>query len=142
MFEEKILVEIIDSSNHIKKRKKFPVKNGFVIFHKGKGVRGDPTLKAKYDNESVLTQKYFFGLRITRKLQILEGATSCISFKRKKAKLGYQDVAGFFDAGVVKTFGSTIQHIKIPLAFYLIVGAVLILQIISLFLMSGRVRIV
>jgi hypothetical protein len=139
MFREKISVDLITPKGV--RRKKLVVEGKYVILKEGKGVRGDPTVKAEFDDDCLLYYKSFFGLRLHQKLVLVEGHKKCVSF-RPKVGLSYFDVKGFFNAGAIKNAGSTIQHIKIPLAFYLIVGAVLILQVITLLLSSGRIRIV
>jgi len=139
MFEDKILVEIITPKGV--KRKKLVVEGKYVIIHQGKGVRGDPVIKAEFDDDCILYYKKFFGLFLKQKLVLIEGHKKCVSFKPKTG-LSYFDVKGFFNAGAIKNAGATIQSIKIPLTFYLIIGAVLVMQIISLLVSTGRVRFV
>ena len=138
MFKDKILVDILTPKGI--KKKKLLVEGKYIIVKQGKGVRGDPVLKAEFDESCILWFKTWRFGHLKQKLMWIEGHKKCVSFK-PKTSLSYFDAKGYFDSGAIKNAGSTIQHIKIPLTFYLIIGAVLVMQIISLLISSGRVRI-
>lgn len=140
MFEEKILVEII-SPRGVKK-KKCVLDGNRIIIHQGKGVRGDPSLKAEFDKDCILPYSVgrSFYKRWKQKLVWIEGHKRCINFMGKNVALSYPDVKGYFNAGVIKNSGSTIQTIKIPTILYVLFAGVLFLQVVNLLISTGRVR--
>lgn len=137
--KDKILVEIIGARGI---RKKHCVLDGNkIIIKQGKGVRGDPSIKAVFDKDCILAYSVGIGVfrRWKQKLMWIEGHHNCINFKGKVA-LSYVDVKGYFNAGAIKNSGSTIQTIKIPPILYVLFVAVMFLQVLGFLVSTGRVR--
>lgn len=137
--EKKLLVEILSNSGSSKK--KCVDKGEYVLIHKGKGVRGDPSVKAYYDKDCLIPYKTGLLLKTVRqKLVWKEGHKRCVRFYGKNIDISRPDIAGFFNAGAIKNAGSTLQTIKIPMLFYLIVGFGLFVDIIGFLIMTGRLQ--
>lgn len=137
--KEKILVEVIGARGV--KKKRCVLDGNKVIIKQGKGVRGDPSIKAEFDKDCILPYCVGIGFfkRWKQKLVWIEGHKKCINFKGK-VSLSYMDVKGYFNAGAIKNSGSTIQTIKIPAVLYILFAGVIFLQVLSFLVSTGRVR--
>jgi hypothetical protein len=127
--------------------KKCEIEDNSVIIEKGSRGRGKASYKANYDSSCVLD--YWVGIRpfkrLKQKLMLMDGADSCISFKKDDVNLPVFDRSTsnrHIVANVIKNAGATTQKLNVPLSLYLIVGAVAVIGIINLLLSSGRVRFV
>lgn len=149
MFEPKILVEIIGESG-IKKRKKYPIEANKVVIRKAKRGRGNPAYKPSFDKNCILPYDVGWGpfKRRKEKLVLIEDANRCVSFKFEKGKatIGMPTwdkdaLEKASEANVIKSAGASVQRIKIPALVYVGLFMVVALQIITLLVVSGRVRI-
>ncbi len=136
--DKKLLVEILSQSES--RKKKCVDKGDYVIIKQGKGVRGDPTIKAYYDKDCLIPFKSGLFRSVKQKLIWKEGHKRCTRFYGKNIDISKPDVSGFFNAGAIKNAGSTLQTIKAPTVLYLLLGFVLIMQVVNMLLMSGRLR--
>ena len=142
--KNKECVEIL-SGNTIKSRKKYPVENNVVILEKpGKG-RGKVGWMPKYNESCFIYRHNLFGI-LKRKLTVIEGSTHCIDYISEDKEAATYPVTisilnEWYKANILKHAGQSTQSIKVPLALYLIVGAVLVLQVIQFLAMQGIIRV-
>ena len=134
--KHKIDVEIINPKGM--RKRKCIVEGNYIVIKSGKGVRGDPSLRAKFDKDCILT--YRKGPFLRQKLVWVKGHQNCVKFYGGKVSLSYFDVKGYFEAGAIKNAGATMQKIQVPTLLYMAIVAVVVLQVISLLFMTGRLR--
>lgn len=137
---EKIRVEVLSQKGM--KARKCVVESDRIIIKKGKGVKGDPSITAKFEKDCIIPYRAGMWPFKTwkQKLVWIEGHDRCVMFYGKKTDLGVNDIKGFFEAGAIKNAGSTLQKLQIPMALYLIIGAVLVLQVVQLLMARGNLR--
>ena len=118
---------------------KYAKEKGHIILRKGSKGRG-PKGWIVQIKDSYIYYKTWFGLKIARKLMIVQDADDFIKIEKGKAELSRFDVENAFKANVLKNAGHTLQSLKVPMMLYLILGFILIMGIMQLLVMSGRLR--
>jgi len=133
----KIRVEIL-RPNGMKPRK-CEIEGKYIIIKRGKGVRGDPTIKAGFSKDSIIY--YETGIpgfkRLKQKVLWVDGHKDCVAFKGKTG-LSYFDVAGFFEAGAIRNAGRVQTTLKIPFMLYVALMGMGLLILVNIFVSSGR----
>jgi len=147
MFEPKILVEIIGKTET--KKKKVKVQQDHIEVYKGRRGRGGVAYRPQFDNSCLV--KYKTGIwpfrRLKQKLILVEGAEKCVSFypERKTAEVPWYDMKAMeriWNAHVIKASGAIKQKLEVPTLLYIMIAAVLIAQILSALIFTGRIRFV
>ena len=140
---KKETVEIIyeNTRKHIKKYK---VVNGNTIelepAKKGRGNLG------KYAHFSPTKSYYYYSTKLgslKRKLFLFDGASKCIEFNNKELDLNAPsepEVSNLFDAKVYEKSGQVGSKVEVPIILYLMLGAVLIINVFMLMQFMGLVR--
>jgi len=145
--KRKILTEVISPVGCYKK--KFPVEGNTIVIRRARRGPGGAAYKAEFDRDCLISYWTGWGpfKKLHQKLLLIEGADKCVSFKFKE-EIGEinlpiwdrETAARFFEASVIKAAGATVQKIKIPISLYIILILVVIMQFISLIVLSGRIR--
>jgi len=121
--------------------KKYSKTKGQIILRKGSKGRG-PKGWIVPIKDSYVYYKTWFGLKLARKLMIVQGNDDFIKFmKGKEAELSRFQVDKLFEANVLKNAGHTLQSLKVPFMLYMVLGFILVMGIMQLLVMSGRLRI-
>lgn len=142
----KLLVEIVGESGIIK-RKKYPVEGDSVVIRKGAKGRGKTEYRATFTKNCLLP--YHVGIwpfkRLKQKLILKNGASKCVDFYTTEgAEIPLYDrpsAEKLFEANVIRAAGETTQKVTIPAMMWVFLIAILGLNVISLLIVSGRVRI-
>lgn len=139
---KKILVEILGDLG-IKSRKKYPIENNMVVLRKKE--KRLPAYKAKFGKDSIIFYNVGFWIfkRLKQKLMIIEGASECVSFNNKKVNVPVWDrktSQDLFKANVIKSAGQTTQKVTIPAMLYIVLAGVIFMQILTVLISSGNVR--
>jgi hypothetical protein len=142
---QKILVEVLDASG-IKKRKKCIVQGSSVVIQqkKGRGRSYTPAFQAKFDESCLIFYRGMWPFRfLKRKLMVFDGHTKCISFNAdtKIMEPSQYDVAELFDAEVLKKSGSLKTKLDVPFMLYLILIFILLMNVVSILVFTGRLRV-
>ena len=139
--KEKMRVEIITHKGLVFKN--CEVQGDYVIIKKGKGVRGNPTIKAKFSRQkSVLPWKTRLGF-LKQKVMVKSGLTGvnkeCVKFYGvSKISMSYPDLEEYFNAGAMKNAGTTLQKMKTsPILIVLNLGIIIMIVILFLTLQRG-----
>lgn len=132
---------IIISGNTVIKKKKCVVEGNRVIIEKGQRGKGNIGWKPIFEHSNF---KYYRKLGfLKRKLEIKVDALKFIDFGKESVDVPTCDrktVEEYANANVIKKSGLSTQKIEVPLLFYLLVGAVLMLQIIQFMISQGMIR--
>ena len=125
---------IIISGNTVIKKKKCVLEGNTVIIEKGKKGAGNVGWKVNAKPEDYKYYRNRLGF-LKRKLEIKVDAKKFIPFgtmtdKDKIPTCTRKDVMEYGNATILKRAGMSTQKIEVPLPFYLIVGAVFVMQII------------
>lgn len=131
---------IIISGNTVIKKKNCSLEGNRVIIEKGSRGKGNigwkPTVKPS-------NYKYYRKLGfLKRKLEIKVDALTFIDFGKEPVNVPTCDrktVEEYSNANVIKKSGMSTQKIEVPILLYLIVGAVLILQIFQFMMSQGMI---
>jgi len=144
----RILTEVISPVGCYKK--KFPVEGNTIVIRPARRGPGGAPYKAEFDRDCLIPYWTGWGpfKKLHQKLLLIEGADKCVSFnfKRDIGEINLpiwdrETEARLFEASVIKAAGATVQKIKIPTSLSIILILLVIMQFISLLLLSGRVRI-
>ncbi|MDH7607704.1 MAG: hypothetical protein QHH12_08145 [Candidatus Bathyarchaeota archaeon] len=144
--KQKILVEIYDKTG-LKKVKKCPIESDHVIIRSPRRGPGGSAYKARFNEDCIIY--YTAGLwpfkRLKRKLLLKDGATECINLHADPIELPTWDRATeekLFEANVIKAAGATVHRIQIPALLYFLVFMGVVMQFITLLIVTGKVKFV
>jgi hypothetical protein len=142
---QKILVEVLDNSG-IKQKKKCVVEGTKVIVRKksGKGKNYKPAYKAGFDESCLLYYRGMWPFRfLKRKLQLIDGHNHCIKFDYKKKTVDFSrfDATQFFKGEVLDKSGNVKMKVEVPFVLYMILGIILVMNIVSILVFTGRLRV-
>lgn len=144
--EPKIKVVIINELGE--KTKKYPVEGDNIVIRAARRGRGGAAYMASFDKSCSVP--YYVGFwpfkRLKQKLYLIEGGSKCVSFDftTKKAKMPTwtrQELARASEATVIKAAGATFQKLKIPALLYVALFASIGVQILTMLVVTGKVRI-
>lgn len=131
---------IIISGNTVTQKKKCILEGNDVIIEKGK--RGKQIgWKVPVKSTDYKYYRNIFGM-LKRKLEIKVDATQFIPFGSESVDViscTRKDIERYADANVINKAGISTQKIEVPFILYLIIGAVLIMQILSFMMSQGMI---
>jgi len=132
------------------RRRKLRVEGNQVIVRRASKGRGSPDYRASFDESSiVLFRKGVWPFRFLRqKLMLIDGADHCISFHYEIEKgtltMPVYDRAAMerlAEATVVKNAGNVSAKMQIPGSFFMVSMLGLVLNVVTLLVISGRLKI-
>ena len=144
----KIHVDILSpTTNHIIKHGKFKEDGNRIVIQKPKKLSGGKTAgyRPEFDQNCILTgERGIWPFKFTtRRLMLVNGASKCIEFNGKEIEPNLPNrsiIKELFDAGVLTKAGITLQKIQVPMLLYVAISIVIMLQIVSFLVNSGRVQ--
>ena len=98
----------------------------------------------KYNEQCFYYWRNILG-QLKRKLFVIDGSDHCIEFNQedKTAKthpITIKRLTEIFDAKLLAHAGQSTQNIKVPITLYLLVGAVLVMQVFQFLSAQGIIR--
>jgi len=142
---QKVLVEVL-GANGVRKRKKYPVEGDSIIIRKAKGRRTGYSVK--FDKDCRLFD--YVGIwpfkRLREVYTVKQDASECVNYYNKEGvetpTMDRKSSEKLFQVNVIKSAGETANKITIPTVLWLMLGAIIFLNVLSLLIASGRIRIV
>ncbi len=146
-----ILTEIYAAEGMI--TRKLPVEGEEIVVRRGKKGRGSSDYRAKFDKNCLISYREHpynlpFITVLKQKLMLINGANKCISitYNAKEANVempvwSRQAEKEAIDKDVVKNAGAGLGQIKISPLIYVIPVIGMIFSVVTLLVVTGRLRI-
>jgi hypothetical protein len=139
-----ILTEII-GENGLSKHK-FKVEGNKIVVKSSKKGRGHTEYAPTFTKDCLLPYRKGIGpiKWLSQKLMLMDGADKCIEFHDKSVEIPRYDrstVRKLFDAEVLQKAGTVNVKLVVPTILYLLLGAIMMLIVVSIMIQTGRLKI-